>query len=118
VLHAARRKDLDRPQGTVATFKLRCYGSNQSSRWCDHRSHGLCCSWSRWWQATSRRGATVEGNAEVIEYLVSQGARLEFKNGSAWTALEVAVYEGHLNNVRTPLRLVASMEAPGECAQT
>ena len=40
--------------------------------------------------------AVIEGNIEIVEYLVSQGADINIKDGSGETPLQIAIHEGKL----------------------
>jgi ankyrin repeat protein len=44
--------------------------------------------------------AVIEGNIEIVEYLVSQGADINIKDGSGETPLQIAIHEGKLELIK------------------
>ena len=54
--------------------------------------------------------ATMEGNLELVKYLISEGANIESKDNDNFTPLHFAALEGHLNIVEYLLSEGANIE--------
>eukprot|EP00019_Armaparvus_languidus_P003381 CAMPEP_0168598372 /NCGR_PEP_ID=MMETSP0420-20121227/11360_1 /TAXON_ID=498008 /ORGANISM="Pessonella sp." /LENGTH=118 /DNA_ID=CAMNT_0008635681 /DNA_START=36 /DNA_END=389 /DNA_ORIENTATION=- len=58
------------------------------------------------------------GHAEIIEFLISKGAKIEEKDNFGNNALLNAVYEGHTNAVRVLLKAGANTNVKGPDGKT
>lgn len=56
--------------------------------------------------------ATVGGHARVVEALIRYNADLTIRNGNDESALEVAIFEGHIDTVKVLLRAIGGPEQP------
>ncbi|RDD41863.1 Caskin-2 [Trichoplax sp. H2] len=59
----------------------------------------------------------VEGNKDVLEWLLNQKVDVDARDGDGYTTLHLAVWEGHIDCVRLLLRNNASLNAVSKGGQ-
>jgi len=70
------------------------------------------------YKTTALMEASVQGNVEVMRFLVENGADVNLVDKDGWTALMGATVEGRLESVKLLLELGAQVDAENDKGQT